>query len=156
MWRFFKGYPAIFPTIKCLIGKFVLRIMTITFSLHDKMVLCRIICWHEYIFIIIWFSNVAYIFFIVHIFCIFELLDFLISLLLDFTISHLFHIRTFDFWIIQLLDFTTSHLLEFWTFGFVYFPFWVPFSVLNLWWMFSNWYYIMIKILLFLLHPKNW
>ena len=50
-----------------------------------------VICLH------ILFSNAAYIFFIFHIFCIFELLDFLIILLLDFTLSHLLHIWTFRF-----------------------------------------------------------
>ena len=66
-----------------------------------------------------------------HNFWIFELFDFWIILLLDFTFSHLWDIWTFWFWMILLLDFTFSHLLDFWTFGILYFPFWVSFSVLT-------------------------
>ena len=63
------------------------------------------------------FVDVAYIFFIFHIFCIFELLDFWKILLLDFTISHVLHCWTFRFLnnsIIGCYYYTSFGFMNFW------------------------------------------
>ena len=76
------------------------------------------------------FPNAAYIFFIFHIFCLFELLNFWIILLFDLTFSQLLHIWTFRF-------------LNNSSIGFYYFT---SFGFLNLW-------ILVFSLLSFLLGP---